>query len=179
MAGRTETREERYLAKMANAARWPVSVCTVNFANDANVAYLARSLACFGGTEMHVIGKVPTNKELMKYSGTHSRFIKFHAHKTPYDFIDYCKINNWQIISAELVEGAVDFHTVKFSKEQQYVFVLGNESIGVPVEILTASAMACYIPMPGFGFCLNTSQTGNILLYEYAKQMRNPEDDSR
>lgn len=166
---RDVTREERYLAKMPHAEKYPVSVACVNFADDANVAYLARSLACFGGSEVHVIGKVPDNKTLMKYSGTHSRFIKFFEYKTPGDFINYCKDNNWLIVSAELTEGAVDFHTVKFDN-RKYMFVMGNESDGVPIEILAVSDIIAYIDMPGFGYCLNTSQTGNILFYEYAKQ---------
>ncbi len=168
---RTETREERYVNKLANAAKYPFAVAACNFSDDANIAYLTRSLACFGGESVHVIGKVPDNKTLMKYSGTLNRFIPLFNYSTPTDFIDYCRRNDWLIVSAELTEKAIDFHTVKFDKSKKYMFVVGNESDGVPLEILTASAIVTFVPMPGVGFCLNTSQTGNILFYEYAKQI--------
>ena len=42
--------------------------------------------------------------------------------------------------------------------------------ISIAIEILRNSDKV-YIPMPGVGFCLNTSQTANIFLYEAAKQM--------
>jgi tRNA(Leu) C34 or U34 (ribose-2'-O)-methylase TrmL len=50
--------------------------------------------------------------------------------------------------------------------------VVGNESTGVPIEILLNSEKI-YIPMPGVGFCLNTSQAANIVLYEAVKQYKN------
>ncbi len=167
---RLDTREERYLKKAANAAKYPFAVAAVNFSDDANIAYLARSLACFGGDSVHVIGKIPDNKALVKYSGSLNRFIPFYGYSKPSDFIKFIKAEGWTIVSAELTEGAVDFHTLRFDKTKKYMFVVGNESDGVPQEILTASALIAYIPMPGIGYCLNTSQTANIIFYEYAKQ---------
>ena len=46
---------------------------------------------------------------------------------------------------------------------------MGNEEVGVPPEILQ-SADVVYIPMPGVGYCLNTAQTANIILYEAVRQ---------
>ncbi len=167
---RVDTREERYLKKAANAAKYPFAVAAVNFSDDANIAYLARSLACFGGDSVHVIGKIPDNKALVKYSGSLNRFIPFYNYKTPGHFIDYCRKNDWMIISAELIEGAVDFHTLRFDKTKKIMFVVGNESNGIPLDIIAASDVISFIPMPGVGWCLNTSQTANIIFYEYAKQ---------
>ncbi len=174
MATRTETRVERYLNKLGKAKRYPVSVACVNFSQDANVGYLARALACFGGSLMHVIGKMPNDVELKKYSGSvcEEGLMGFFDFSTPGEFIKYCKDEGWIIVSAELTEGAVDFGTVKFDKNKGYMIVVGNESDGIPLEILRASDIITYIDMPGYGYCLNTSQTGNIMLYEYAKQMK-------
>ena len=47
--------------------------------------------------------------------------------------------------------------------------MVGNEQSGIPTEILKNSDKV-YIPMPGVGFCLNTSQTANIMLYEAVRQ---------
>ena len=58
-------------------------------------------------------------------------------------------------------------HSFDFSRH--VCLVLGHEEHGVPIEILNNSDKI-YIPMPGVGFCLNTSQAGNIILYETIKR---------
>ena len=50
--------------------------------------------------------------------------------------------------------------------------VVGHEESGIPIEILRNSEVV-NIPMPGVGYCLNTSQAANILLYEAVKQFDN------
>jgi len=47
--------------------------------------------------------------------------------------------------------------------------VVGNEQAGIPTEILARSDVV-YIEMPGVGYCLNTAQAANIILYEAIKQ---------
>jgi tRNA(Leu) C34 or U34 (ribose-2'-O)-methylase TrmL len=49
--------------------------------------------------------------------------------------------------------------------------VVGNETTGVPTQILVNSKII-YIEMPGVGYCLNTAQTANIMLYEAVKQYK-------
>ena len=61
-----------------------------------------------------------------------------------------------------------------FNFDSHVALVVGNEQIGIPVEILQNSEVV-YIPMPGVGYCLNTSQTANIMLYEATKQYENME----
>jgi tRNA G18 (ribose-2'-O)-methylase SpoU len=64
-----------------------------------------------------------------------------------------------------VLEGGPDF-------EAKTCIVLGNENWGVPEEIIHNSDVVM-IPMPGIGACLNTAQTGNIILYEYNRQFTN------
>ena len=47
--------------------------------------------------------------------------------------------------------------------------VLGHEKTGVPVEFII-NGDSIYIPMPGIGFCLNTSQAGTAIMTEYVRQ---------
>ena len=51
------------------------------------------------------------------------------------------------------------------------VIVTGHETTGVPSVILHKSK-PIYIPMPGVGVCLNTSQGANVALYEYNRQLK-------
>ena len=83
--------------------------------------------------------------------------------------MDYAKKNNIQLVSAEISKGAKCIHSYDFDFSRHLSLVVGQEECGVPVEILKNSEKV-YIPMPGVGFCLNTSQTANIMLYEAIKQ---------
>ena len=83
--------------------------------------------------------------------------------------MDYAKSEGIQIVAAELVEGARSVASYTFSFNRHVCLVVGNEESGVPSEIIQNSDVL-YIEMPGVGFCLNTAQTANILLYETLRQ---------
>lgn len=167
---RTETRRQRYANKAKVATRLPVEVACTNFSCDENVAYLARALACFGGINMHVIGKVPQYSTITKHSGGHSNLIKIIQHSNPVDFIQWARENDRILVCAELQDGAKSLTNFKFDFSRPSLVVLGNEMDGIPVEISKNADHTVYIPMPGNGFCLNTSQAGNVILYEYSRQ---------
>jgi len=167
---RTETRQQRYQKKAIDAKSFPISIATVNFVCDGNVAYLSRSLACFAGETMHVIGRMPSNADLNRLSGGLSKLIKYHSHKNPAQFIEYCRLNQYKIVSAELTDGSNSIFDLNLNINQKYMFVIGHEMDGVPTEILHRSDQIIHIPMPGIGYCLNASQVGNIILYEYSRK---------
>ncbi len=56
---RTETRRQRYNNKINTAQKYPISIATVNFMCDENLAYVVRTVGCFGLTDVHVIGSIP------------------------------------------------------------------------------------------------------------------------
>jgi tRNA (guanosine-2'-O-)-methyltransferase len=164
---RNETRVERYVKKMGAAKRLPLSVCAVNFAQDQNIAFLARALACFSGATMHVIGRIPDYSILNSHSGGMAKFLEFKQYRNPVEFLQANK--SAYIVSAELTDGAENLHSTAFPKDQEIIVVLGNEMEGIPQEILHKSNKVVYIPMLGWGYCLNTAMSGNIMLYEISK----------
>lgn len=166
---RTETRRERYLAKLSLSKKLPVSIATVNFSFDQNVAYLTRAAACFGASSVHIIGKTPDYDTMRRYSGGTNNFMDFLSHRDPLEFLTYVRNNKYKLVSAELSDLAVDINDYEFDTNSHTMLVVGNESDGVPVEIQRAGDVV-YIPLPGPGASLNTAQSGNILLYEYTKQ---------
>ena len=93
---------------------------------------------------------------------------------TPRHFLDHTKKEGIQIVSAELVEGARSITSYSFNFDSPLALVVGNEESGVPSEIISNSDVI-YIEMPGVGYCLNTSQTANVLLYEATKQYEQSE----
>ena len=166
---RNKTRRERYDDKKRNTNTYPISLCCVNFQHDGNLGFLIRSAACFGAKLLHVIGTVPPRNSLNSLSGSLYDYVEIIQHNTPTAFLSYININKIKLISAEICEGSIPIDTYNFNYTSDVCLVVGNESSGVPIEILLNSERI-YIPMPGVGFCLNTSQTANIILYEAVKQ---------
>ena len=166
---RNKTRRERYNDKKRNAKTYPISLCCINFQHDGNLGYLIRSAACFGAKFLHVIGSVPPRSALNALSGSLYDYVEIIQHNTPNTFLSYVRNKKIKLISAEICEDAVPIDTYKFNYNSDICLVVGNESTGVPIEILLNSEKI-YIPLPGVGFCLNTSQAANIILYEAVKQ---------
>jgi len=169
MITRERTRRERYDNKSRNAKAYPISICCVNFRCDGNLGYLIRSAACFGADCIHVIGSVPERKELNSLSGSLFDYVKINQHSSPSTFVDWSKTNGVRLVSAEILEDSRSINFYSFDFSSPLCLVVGQEEHGVPVEILRNSDVI-HIPMPGVGYCLNTSQTANILLYEAVKQ---------
>ena len=169
---RDKTRRQRYDSKKKTAKTFPISVATINFKHDGNIGYLIRSAACFGADRVHVIGSLPKRKILNPLSGSLVDYIPIEQHENPLEFLEYAKSNNIKLISAELCEKSESIETYNFDFSQPICIVVGHEEVGIPSEILNNSDKI-YIPMPGVGYCLNTSQAANILLYEATTQYQN------
>ena len=166
---RENTRRQRYDKKLKIAKKYPISLCAINFRVDDNLGYLVRSAACFGAECVHVIGSLPSRKDINPASGTLYDYVKIRRYDTPQDFLDYAKSNSIQIISAEIDEIAEPLPSYNFNFDCHLTLVVGNEHSGIPSEIM-ANSDVVYIEMPGVGYCLNTAQAANILLYEASRQ---------
>jgi tRNA G18 (ribose-2'-O)-methylase SpoU len=166
---RLETRRQRYDKKLKNAQKYPISLCAINFRVDDNLGYLVRSAACFGAERLYVVGHVPERTRMKAPSGSLIDYVEIEQFSRPSEFLTQMEAEDIQIVSAELVEEARSISSYNFNFNRPVCLVVGNEEIGVPAEILQRSDVV-YIPMPGVGFCLNTSQAANIILYEATKQ---------
>jgi len=169
---REETRRERYDEKLKTAKKYPISLCAINFRVDDNLGYLVRSAACFGAERLYVIGHVPERSRIKASSGSLTDYVEIIQFSRPSEFLTEMELEGIKVISAELVEGARPLSSYTFDFSRPVCLVVGNEQVGVPTEILMQSEVL-YIPMPGVGYCLNTAQAANILLYEAVKQFKN------
>ena len=166
---RDKTRRERYDDKKRSSKTYPISLCCVNFQHDGNLGYLIRSAACFGTEILHVIGSVPNRKTLNPLSGSLYDYVKIKQYSSPNDFLEYIQNEDIKLVAAEIHRDSKPISSYKFNFSSPLCLVVGHEESGVPLEILQNSDII-HIPMPGIGYCLNTSQTANILLYEAIKQ---------
>lgn len=174
---RSETRKERQGKKTANYM--PVSIALINFGQEANIAFAIRSAACFGVKNVYIIGNSSIKRETMQdLSGSTLDLVDIKKFNTPLDFVEYARDNKIQLVSMELIDNQpfyLDEYEFMFNIIPEHIsencIVVGHETAGVPVEILKNSEVVA-IRMPGKGFCLNTSQSANIALYEAARQWR-------
>ena len=163
------TRRQRYDSKLKTAKKYPISLCAINFRVDDNLGYLIRSAACFGAERLYVVGHVPERSHIKASSGSLIDYVEITSFATPQDFVDHAKSEGIQIVAAELVEQARSLASYTFNFDSHLCLVVGNEESGVPAEIIENSHVI-YIEMPGVGYCLNTAQTANIILYEAVRQ---------
>lgn len=164
-----KTRRQRYTEKQKNSINIPVCLGIVNFTHDGNLAFLIRSAICFGISDIHVIGSIPSKTQLNSLSGSTYDWINLIQHKNPNDFLAWTRENKVKIISAELTKTSRKLCDYKFNFNNNLCIFTGHETTGVPTEILINSDVV-EIDMPGPGFCLNTTQAANIVIYEATKQ---------
>jgi len=166
---RTETRVGRILNKMSGYKPLPFSFVTINFQFEDNIAFTIRTAACFGADHIAVIGALPPRSAIHSASGSTVDFVKILQFANPSEYLQYARENNIKVVAAELCSHAKNLFQYNFDFSGHTAIVLGHETLGVPEEICLNNDCV-YIPMPGFGPCLNTSQTGTAVASEYIRQ---------
>jgi len=169
-----KTRRDRYNEKAEYAETFPISVATINFQHDVNLAYVVRAAVCFGANEVCVIGDYPSRRIMNELSGSLFDYIEVKAFSNPSDFLRYTEKNDIKIVSVELPPENFQYCSIleyNFDFSKQLCLIVGHETSGVPVEIMAKSDIV-YIPMYGAGFCLNTAQAANVALYEAVRRYK-------
>lgn len=169
---RDKTRRQKYQERLKNAKTLPVSIATINFRHEINLAHVVRAAVCFGAKEVYVVGGHPSRKIMNEVSASLFDYIGIKSFPTPSSLLRYTDRNDIKVVSIELPLNNFQCHSIfnykpDFSRE--LCLVVGHETLGVPTEILNRSDIV-YIPMAGAGSCLNTSQAANIALYEMTKR---------
>jgi len=166
---RNKTRRERYDKKKSESITLPLSIATITFDEDDNLAFLIRSAACFGITNVYVIGSIPDRSFLKAKSGSLYDYVNLKSFSTPRAFLDFAKVYEKKIVAVELSRESGSLYEYKFDTDRDIIMVLGNEKTGVPSEIIMSND-SVYIPMIGSGYCLNVSQAGTAAMSEYCRQ---------
>jgi tRNA G18 (ribose-2'-O)-methylase SpoU len=166
---RSKSRKERYDSKQKDAIKLPAAMAAISFDFDDNIAFLIRSAACFGILEIFVIGKAPSRSCLKSKSGSLYDYVTIKSFPNTSEFSKYAKENGYKIVAIEICDNAEPLYDYKFSFEQKTILLLGNESTGIPGDIVLRNDTV-YIPMPGPGYCLNVSQAGTVVMNEFYKQ---------
>jgi len=166
---REETRRQRYNRKKGKAQALPVSFTTICFDFDDNLAFLIRTAACYGFSHINVIGSVSPRSYLNPRSGSLYDYVDIRQFPNPFDFLQSVRGTKTALVSADISDDAESLYEYQFDFSRHTSIVLGNETSGIPIEIIINSDEV-FIPMPGPGFCLNTSQSGTAFATEYSRQ---------
>lgn len=165
-----KTRKDRYEEKLKTSKKYNISLAIIGISNDNNVGFAIRTAACFGLKKLYVIGS-PADKQLHNgLSGTTFDFVDIVNIKSTNEFLEFVEKESIHLISAELTDNAKNLYDFEFPLEKEIILIIGNESFGVPGEIIFKSETV-YIPMGGPGFCLNTVMAGTAIISEYMRQL--------
>jgi tRNA(Leu) C34 or U34 (ribose-2'-O)-methylase TrmL len=166
---RTQTRKERYASK--NPKLLNASITTVNLLFEENLGFVVRAAACFGIPVVNVIGGLPDETSLRKNSATTSHLIEINQYGSEEEFLSEHFEDH--LVAAEICDRSQNIYEYKFPRNSGKTInlIVGHETLGVPGTLLHYVDDVINIPMPGPGFCLNTSQTANIMCYELVRQL--------
>jgi tRNA G18 (ribose-2'-O)-methylase SpoU len=82
------------------------------------------------------------------------------------------KSKGYTIVSIEQVEGSVMLNEFKADTSAKYALILGNEVKGVQQQVVDISDISIEIPQYGTKHSLNVSVSAGIVLWEFAKQLK-------
>lgn len=142
-----------------------LALAIMNFVNEMNVGGLIRTANAVALKEVVIIGRKKWNKGAA--TGAHSR-IKIVKMRTSDEFVDYCKKNNYNLVSVEIGKDSTNIFEYEYPKNT--MLVIGNEGTGVPQKILDNSVYRVYIPQYGGVECLNAAVAGSIAIYDWIRK---------
>jgi len=133
-----------------------------HLSNKNNEGMIIRTAEAMG------INLVMNLSDCKKYESStkHDKHMHFVKHESIDKFIEFCKSNNHSIVCLENTENAVFLPEANYPKNP--VFVTGNESKGVPKEILEQADLVVKIPQAfSYCVCMNTAIACSIVLYDW------------
>lgn len=142
-----------------------LAVAIMNLANEVNVGGLIRTANAANIKEVVIVGRNRWNKGAA--TGAHSK-IKVVKMRTSDEFVDYCRIHNYNIVSIEIGKDSKNIFDYQYPENP--ILVVGNEGTGVPQKILDNSVDRVYIPQYGGVECLNAAIAGSIAIYDWARK---------
>jgi len=142
-----------------------LAIAVMNLENETNVGGLIRTANAAALKEVVIVGRKKWNKGAA--TGAHSN-IKVVRIRTSDEFVDYCKQNNYNIISVEIGKNSKNIFDYEYPENP--MLIIGNEGTGVPKKILDNSVAEVYIPQYGHVECLNAAVSGSIAIYDWIRK---------
>lgn len=126
--------------------------------HNVNIGTLFRSAQAFGADFLYTIG-TKYKKESADTCDT-TQNIPYYYYESEEEFLKNLP-NNSELISVELDCAASNI--TNFYHPRKAVYLLGNESSGIPITLMAKSKHIVQIPV---NICLNVGVTGSIVMYD-------------
>ena len=152
------------------------SVVCCNIGNDFNIATVIRNANAFLGKEVVIYG----NKKYDRRGtvGTH-HYTNFKHVRSIDSLADYVASlagpsgsgKMVKVIGIDNVPHAKDVNAYEFDNDHHYVFVFGQEQIGVPTDVLSMCDDILYIPQYGSVRSINVGCASSIIMNNYCAKI--------
>lgn len=150
-----------------------IAIAILNLQKEVNVGSIIRTADAASVDEIIIVGRKKWNKSAA--TGAHYRG-RLKRIKTTDEFLDYCKENDYSIVSIEIDEKSKNIFNYIYPEKT--MLVIGNEGSGVPEKVLSSSCDLVRIPQYGEIECLNAAVSASIAIYDWArKEQIEPENE--
>jgi tRNA (guanosine-2'-O-)-methyltransferase len=132
---------------------------------DVNLGTLLRTCDAVGACL--VVPRRPGIEQAVARGNTLRQPSCIHQVGRPLDWLARQRASGSAIVGVELADDAVRLADLPAARRRT-VIVLGNESDGIPYEVLPLLDTIVEIPMVGTGLSLNVAVAGSLVLYKLA-----------
>jgi tRNA G18 (ribose-2'-O)-methylase SpoU len=146
-----------------------LSVLCVNIVNDFNIASCQRNCNAFGCQDLYIFGDKKYDR---RGSVGVERYTPF-KHVKNIDVLSELFEDFDIIVSLDNCSNSVPIDEYVWDFNKKTLIVIGQESIGVPNEILNRSNAIVYIRQRGSVRSINAANACGIALYDYSSKLNN------
>ena len=158
------------------SVKLPVTVILDNVRSLHNVGSVFRTSDAFRIEKIYLCGitATPENSltEIHKTALGAEESVEWEYSADTVQVVQELKSKGYIIVSIEQVEGSVMLNEFKADTSAKYALILGNEVKGVQQQVVDISDISIEIPQYGTKHSLNVSVSAGIVLWEFAKQLK-------
>lgn len=153
--------------KYLDEKRLNFGVLIINLMFDNNAGNIVRSANAFGAAEIILYG----HKKFDRRASVGSEFYSHFKHIKFVEDLDELFKEYEVVVGVENVEGAVDLGSYQWNKDKKTLMIFGQESGGIPKEILDKCDAVVAIKQRGSVRSLNVAVAAGIAMYTYSEQI--------
>ncbi|MEX0596894.1 MAG: TrmH family RNA methyltransferase [Candidatus Paceibacterota bacterium] len=151
------------ILKTINENKIPISLLLVNIDRDNNIGNIIRSANTFGVQEVLIYGR----KKFDRRTSVGAEFFMQFRHIKFIEDLSKLKQEFDLIIGLEQTKNSVELNSYNWPKDKNILVAVGNESGGLPQEVLDICDTTLEIEQYGTTRSLNVSVATGIILYDY------------
>jgi tRNA G18 (ribose-2'-O)-methylase SpoU len=150
-----------------NARRHNYSILCVNLINDFNIASVIRANNAFCGKEIILFGNKKYDRRGTVGTHTYENF----RHVRELDELGSTMSEFDVVVGIDNVASATAINEYTWQHDKKTLIVLGQESIGIPGEIMDMCNDLLFIKQYGSVRSLNVAQAAAIVMYDYCSKI--------